>query len=59
MKQTLELDLSKGVTKEKLAAFAAAVPDGVEIITDISHIPKDRPYESDKTTIALYAAWTV
>ena len=59
MKQSLKLNITGGVTKEQLAAFVAAIPDGTQANTETTYVEKDRPWESDKIFVALSAEWTI
>lgn len=56
--KSVNLPLAHGtIPKAELEKFIALVPDDTPVMVDVRFIPKDRPYESDKTEVALRAQW--
>lgn len=43
--------------KEQLEKFLEQVPPGGQLSTKVHIVPKDRPWESERTTVELQARW--
>lgn len=53
----LTLELGSETPKAELVHFLAQVADGAVISTVVRTTPKDRPWESEQTTVSLQARW--
>lgn len=49
--------LGSETPRAELAAFLDQVPEGAVISTIVTTTPKDRPWESERTTVSLQARW--
>lgn len=57
MKHSLDLNITKGGTREELQEFIDEIPAGTKFETDAYHQEGDRPWESASTTVTLRAEW--
>ena len=57
MKRSVELNVTKGSTREDLQEFIDQLPPQAKIDTETYHQEGDRPWESASTTVTLRAEW--
>lgn len=58
LRHSIELELKDSTPKAELVAFLGSVEDGAVISTIVRTTPKDRPWESERTTVTLQARWS-
>ncbi|QWY82757.1 hypothetical protein PP641_gp014 [Arthrobacter phage SilentRX] len=58
IKRIMELDVSKGTSKEELQRFIDGIPDAAKVSSQVTQHVGDRPWEPGSFTLKVVAEWS-